>query len=262
VVRNASSIEPDWLIELFPDRISEMREVRFDPRTKGVEAVESMRFEGLVLDESVTHDGLGAEGAQLLAEAALEAGVGRFCDPGALDRLRQRIAFAAPHIDDLDPLTDDVVAETLRNLCEGRRSFADLEKASLIKALRTRLPHRVQTELELVAPEQISIPGRKRVAVQYESGRPPFVASRLQDFFGTDQGPAVARGQVPLVLHLLAPNQRALQVTTDLAGFWERHYPAIRRELMRRYPKHSWPEDPLTATPGWGRKPRKKRKKR
>jgi ATP-dependent helicase HrpB len=88
------------------------------------------------------------------------------------------------------------------------------------------------------------------VRVHYEAGgKPPHVESRLQDFFGMVRGPAVAGGRVPLVLHLLAPNQRAVQVTTDLAGFWERHYPALRRELMRRYPKHAWPDDPLRARP-------------
>jgi ATP-dependent helicase HrpB len=87
------------------------------------------------------------------------------------------------------------------------------------------------------------------VKIHYEAGRPPWIESRLQDFFGLAQGPAVAGGRVPLVLHLLAPNGRAVQVTTDLAGFWERHYPALRRELGRRYPRHSWPEDPLRASP-------------
>jgi ATP-dependent helicase HrpB len=71
----------------------------------------------------------------------------------------------------------------------------------------------------------------------------------LQDFFGLGEGPKLLDGRVPLVLHLLAPNQRAVQVTTDLAGFWVRHYPAIRKELMRRYPRHSWPDDPRTAAP-------------
>jgi ATP-dependent helicase HrpB len=83
--------------------------------------------------------------------------------------------------------------------------------------------------------------------VHYESDRPPWVESRLQDFFGMTTGPTIAG--VPLVLHLLAPNQRAVQVTTDLAGFWSRHYPDLRRTLMRRYPKHAWPEDPATAKP-------------
>jgi ATP-dependent helicase HrpB len=75
------------------------------------------------------------------------------------------------------------------------------------------------------------------------------VESRLQDFFGAVRGPVLGAGRVPLVLHLLAPNLRAVQVTTDLAGFWDRHYPALRRELMRRYPRHAWPEDPRTARP-------------
>jgi ATP-dependent helicase HrpB len=93
------------------------------------------------------------------------------------------------------------------------------------------------------------------VRVHYEAGeKPPWVESRLQDFFGLAKGPTVAAGRAPLVLHLLAPNQRAVQVTQDLAGFWERHYPAIRRELMRRYPRHAWPEDPLTARPPEPRK--------
>jgi ATP-dependent helicase HrpB len=73
------------------------------------------------------------------------------------------------------------------------------------------------------------------------------VQSRLQDFFGLRDGPRL--GEQPLVLHLLAPNQRAVQVTTDLAGFWQRHYPELRRQLMRRYPRHAWPEDPLVARP-------------
>jgi ATP-dependent helicase HrpB len=84
--------------------------------------------------------------------------------------------------------------------------------------------------------------------VHYEPDRPPWVQSRLQDFFGLRDGPKL--GGEPLVLHLLAPNQRAVQVTTDLAGFWQRHYPELRRQLMRRYPRHAWPEDPLARPAG------------
>ncbi len=81
------------------------------------------------------------------------------------------------------------------------------------------------------------------MVIRYESGRPPSIASRIQDFFGMSDGPRIGRG-TPLVLELLAPNRRAVQVTTDLAGFWQRHYPGIRKELMRKYPKHKWPEKP------------------
>jgi ATP-dependent helicase HrpB len=81
--------------------------------------------------------------------------------------------------------------------------------------------------------------------VHYERGKPPWVESRLQDFFGMTESPRVANGKVPLVIHLLAPNRRPVQTTTDLAGFWQRLYPQVRRELGRRYPKHAWPEKPL-----------------
>jgi ATP-dependent helicase HrpB len=88
------------------------------------------------------------------------------------------------------------------------------------------------------------------VAIHYELDRPPWIASRLQDFFGLARAPAVADGKVPLVLHLLAPNQRPVQVTQDLPGFWVKHYPAIRRELARKYPRHQWPEDPTLLVEG------------
>jgi ATP-dependent helicase HrpB len=87
----------------------------------------------------------------------------------------------------------------------------------------------------------------RRAAVTYADA--PSISSRLQDFFGSTDTPRIARGRVPLVLHLLAPNGRDVQVTTDLAGFWDKHYPKIRSELMRRYPRHAWPEDPRTASP-------------
>ena len=80
--------------------------------------------------------------------------------------------------------------------------------------------------------------------MHYERGKPPWVASRLQDFFGMKDSPRIARGTVPLVVHLLAPNQRPVQTTTDLSGFWVRLYPQLRRELGRRYPRHAWPENP------------------
>jgi ATP-dependent helicase HrpB len=98
-----------------------------------------------------------------------------------------------------------------------------------------------------MAPSHVDLKGRRRVEVHYEEGKPPWCESRLQDFLGMREGPRVAEGQVPLTLHLLAPNKRAVQVTSDLAGFWRIHYPQVRKELSRRYPKHRWPEDPLSG---------------
>ncbi len=103
----------------------------------------------------------------------------------------------------------------------------------------------------------MQLPGGRQVKVNYEPGKPPWIESRLQDFFGMADGPKVVNGRVPLTLHLLAPNQRAVQVTTDLAGFWERHYPAIRKELGRKYPRHFWPEDGRSAAPPPPKPPRR-----
>jgi ATP-dependent helicase HrpB len=129
------------------------------------------------------------------------------------------------------------------------RSFAELEAAArnggLVRVMERQMPAAARRLLEEIAPERIMLPRGRAVRVHYEAGQPPWIASRLQDFFGMRTTPAVARGAAPVVVRLLAPNQRPVQMTSDLAGFWERLYPQVRRELARRYPKHAWPEDPM-----------------
>jgi ATP-dependent helicase HrpB len=152
---------------------------------------------------------------------------------------------------------DAFIRDSLAAMCAGATRFSDLEGVSLIDALYARLTSEQQRLLANHAPERVTLPGGRGVKVHYEPNKPPWVESRLQDFFGLAQGPSVCAGRIPLVLHLLAPNMRAVQVTTDLAGFWERHYPAIRKELCRKYPRHSWPEDPRHAAPPAPRPPRR-----
>ena len=108
------------------------------------------------------------------------------------------------------------------------------------------------------APAKITLPGGRKLTVSYPEGQSPWVESRLQDFFGMKQVPRIAQGRDAIVLHLLAPNGRDVQVTSDLAGFWDRHYPGIAAELRRRYPRHSWPDDPSTARPPEPRPPRRR----
>jgi ATP-dependent helicase HrpB len=251
IVRSASHLEPDWLLDLFPDRLVEKRNVRFDARSERVEATSELLYDNLVLHEGRIADA-APEVERVLAGAALAAGARAFCDPDALATWRARLAFAVEQGQDVPAVTDEALAEVLRARCRGRRSFSELRDDSdggLLGMLHARLTPAQRARLERFAPERVELPGGRKLRVAYEPGRPPSVASRLQDFFGLREGPRVADGRVPLVLHLLAPNQRAVQVTTDLAGFWERHYPAIRRELMRRYPRHPWPEDPTSASP-------------
>jgi ATP-dependent helicase HrpB len=180
----------------------------------------------LALEETRAPAPDSEEAANLLAEQALAVDIGRFVDREALDQLRARAAFAGIEID---------VSGALRALCRGRSSFAELAGARLIDSLRP--PRLAQS-----APERLRLPGGREVTVHYEIGKPPWIESRLQDFFGVHETPRI--GNTPVVVHLLAPNRRPVQVTSDLAGFWERLYPQVRRELSRRYPKHKWPEKP------------------
>jgi len=152
------------------------------------------------------------------------------------------MAFASEHA----PIKKLDIAEAFRELCSGMKSFADLKTAgaSFIPALEQRAGAKLLNE---IAPNRVRLPNGRQTKINYDSGKPPWIASRLQDFFGMRETPRIANGRIPLVVHLLAPNKRPVQTTTDLAGFWQRLYPQVRRELSRRYPKHAWPEDPYSA---------------
>jgi ATP-dependent helicase HrpB len=182
-----------------------------------------------------------AEAARILLEHA--SGVP---DPAEAAALKTRTALVARHCPEagIAPLDDAAIAAALREAATGLISLRELREARL-----PLLPPAARAALDRLAPEWVTLPGGRKVRVEYAEGQPPAIRSRLQDFFGLARGPAICEGRLPLTLHLLAPNGRAQQVTQDLAGFWERHYPAVRRELMRRYPRHSWPENGATATP-------------
>ncbi|HEX6838020.1 MAG TPA: ATP-dependent helicase HrpB, partial [Polyangia bacterium] len=256
VARSVTAIETDWLIDVAADRLREVDAYEWNAAAERVEVVERMTYDQLVLDERRAWPSQVANAdpqavAAALHLAARARGVQAFVDADELERLRGRVAFVRAHLPEagLAPLDDAALDATLAELCVGRDSLADLRDADLLAALVAHLGPQAHALVAKEAPDKVTLPGGRHVRVQYPAGQPPFIASRLQDFFGMGAGPTLARGRVPLTLHLLAPNQRAVQVTSDLAGFWERHYPALRRELGRRYPRHSWPEDPLHAEP-------------
>jgi len=198
-------------------------------------------FDRIAIQESRgTPDPEAAAG--LLAQKGIEAGLAQSEE---LDAFLARIRFAA-HYGTFPELS----AETaLRVLATGLKSLGELESAAreggVVRALESQLPPHARRLLDEIAPDRIRLPGGRQVRVHYEPDQPPWIASRLQDFFGMRQTPAVARGAVPVVVRLLAPNNRPVQMTTDLAGFWERLYPQLRKELGRRYPRHRWPENPV-----------------
>jgi len=190
-----------------------------------------------------------------LVEAAKARGLAELIDVDAVSSLRERTLFAASIDPAVIPLPEDVVVRALRSAAEGKKSLSELRALPLFDYVRAELAPATLAKLSSLAPETIELPSGRRLRVHYERDKPPFVESRLQDFFGMREGPKF--GHRAVVLHLLAPNQRAVQVTTDLAGFWTKHYPEVRRELMRRYPRHAWPDDPANAAPPPPKPPRR-----
>jgi ATP-dependent helicase HrpB len=115
--------------------------------------------------------------------------------------------------------------------------------------VRDQLDYRQRAALEREAPADFVLPAGRRVPIAYRAEAPPAVSARIQELFGVTTTPRLAAGRVPLVVQLLAPNQRPVQVTDDLASFWRTTYFDVRKQLRGRYPKHAWPDDPLTARP-------------
>jgi len=235
LIRMMARIEPEWLIDLFPERVREQASVVWNRAPERVDAVSALLYDELVIQESRGAVPDAEAAAELLAQKALEAGIERFVDPDTLAELMGRIDFAG-----FEPPAVSVV---LREMCYGLRSFAELKNAAtnLVPVLEQKMDAR---RLNEIAPARIRLQNGRQTKVHYEAGKPPWIASRLQDFFGMKETPRIGPQRTPVVIHLLAPNQRAVQTTTDLAGFWERLYPQVRRELMRRYPRHAWPERP------------------
>ena len=248
LVRIASPIEPDWLLDLFPEDIETTDELVWNREEQRVEQAQLLRYRRLTIIETRARPIPGTEQSsavrQMLVDKAIDLGLESWRAQPEVDRLLARVDFAAVHGSPLDK-SEALLRSALDQMAEGLVSISELREAQKNGALLSLLQAMVSPKmLDEVAPASIALPTGRRARIDYTPGKPPSVASRLQDFIGLKESPSVARGRVPLVLQLLAPNGRPVQVTTDLASFWKNLYPQLRRELSRRYPKHSWPETP------------------
>ncbi len=240
-VRLASMVEADWLLEAFPERLRDTGELLFNATKDRVECLSRLWFEDLCIDESRSPAKADQPGvADVLAVALLRKGLGE--DQGKVDRLLDRAAFLAKHREDLGlPDREHFRHLLLTKACEGAVSLRDLKAIDWAWSLKSMLGDEAAQLFETWAPDTVQLPKGRPVKIHYDH-ESPWIEARLQEFWSLKKCPAIAGGAVPLVLHLLAPNMRAVQVTTDLKGFWERVYKELRPGLSRRYPKHHWPE--------------------
>ncbi len=259
-IRLAVGIDAESLLEILPDEIKQEERLVWNAAAGRVDRMTRLALGVLGLEETRRPAEASAEASRLLAEAALNAGPVGFASGGAAsEQLVARLeVLRAALPEEQIPLLDAAATQAaLVAACAGLTSFAELRASGFSGG--AALTPKLEALLRAQAPERLRLPGGREVAVNYEAGKPPWIASRMQDFFGLGRSPAVARGRVPLTLHLLGPHGRAMQVTSDLANFWQEHYPVLRRELARKYPRHSWPENGATATPPPPPAPRRSR---
>jgi ATP-dependent helicase HrpB len=249
-VRLASAVEPAWLAEVLPANLATDVVLEFDAARQRVVERRTRRYLDLPLDEVVATDVDRRHAGPVLAAAAM-VDVETAVTLGDAERaFLDRVGFVHAWLPDVgvgDP--QELLAAVVESLCTTRCSFAELRRVSLLPELRRALPYEAGAVLEREAPESYALPSGRMAPVCYRGARPPMVEARVQELFGLTRTPRLARGRAPLVFEILAPNMRAVQITEDLTSFWNSGYPEVRKQLRGRYPKHDWPEDPLTATP-------------
>jgi ATP-dependent helicase HrpB len=242
----ATRIEENWLEEIFPDAIQTKATVLYDPSIKRVVQEVRRQYHDLVLEAKRTGEPAADAAARLLAD---EVDAGRLSLnhwDAQVEQWILRLNALAGWCPDLGlPVIGTEERRLLiEQLCLGCFSFKEARNQPVWPIVKSMLqPHQLHV-LAKEAPEKLDIGGKRSFRLMYTEQSAPYLSARIQELFGVRDVPAIACGRVKPIVHILAPNQRPVQITQDLAGFWETHYPGIRKELKRKYPKHAWPEDP------------------
>lgn len=220
-------------------------ETLFDQQAERVRCVVSSYYRDLCLrSQAQSPDPVLA--SALLAEAARADPQRAFLPSAAFDALIVRLDLLRQHVAELAVPTL-ALEQLIDPLCQGRSSFAELRSCDLVAEVIAGLDYPLRVALDQHTPLRLPLPSGATAAIRYSADRPPTLAAQLQQLFGWQQTPTICRGRVKLLVELLAPNRRPVQTTDDLASFWRGAYQDVRKQLRARYPKHAWPEDPLSA---------------
>jgi len=261
----AAPITPAEIEQHFADQIATADEVSFDRTAMALRARRRKTLHAITLSEAPMALQPSAETARALADGLIAAGIDKLPWSKPLKQWRGRVMFLRKAEGETlrhswPDLSDDALAaqrETwLLPVLHDKTSLKELSAGDLSDALMTLLPWELRARLEREAPTHFEAPTGTQLAIDYEAEQGPTIAVRLQELFGLNTHPSVAKGAVPLVLELLSPAHRPVQVTRDLPGFWRGSYAAVRSDLRGRYPRHPWPEDPASAPPTRRVKPR------
>ncbi|MGO4523880.1 ATP-dependent helicase HrpB [Microvirga sp. 2MCAF35] len=257
----AAAITPDEIESLFGEAIEQRDEVAFDRQAKALRARGVRRLGALLLNERPLKVPTTEEAAQALAEGLVSLGLDALPWSKALAQWRERVMFLRKAEGEEWPdLSDGALSRTAEEWLAphlvGKTGLNDIGPDLLSEAVRGLLPWNLQRRLDAEAPTHIEVPTGSQIPIDYGAEEGPVLAVRVQELFGLDKHPTIAAGRAPLILHLLSPAQRPIQITRDLPGFWRGSWAAVRADMRGQYPKHPWPEDPLTAPPTRRAKPR------
>jgi ATP-dependent helicase HrpB len=238
----ATAIEVDWLRKLYPEDMESDLHVQFDSTAKRVQAAELLKFRGLALSAKRVEPPPADMAARLLAEEII---AGRLPLPNwdhGVEQWLLRLRLLCQHCPELQlpPITEDDRKHIIGQLCHGAVSYKDIKEREVKPVVMSWLSEAQRGLLDKHAPERLSLPNGRTPKVAYEAAGSPHISLRIQELYDVTQTPKIALGRVPVLVHILTPGMKPIQITQDLASFWREHYPRIKSELQRKYPKHLW----------------------
>jgi ATP-dependent helicase HrpB len=238
----ATAIDSAWLREFFPGDIESDLHVQFDAQQKRVVAAELLKFRGLALSAKRVDSPPADAAARILAEEII---TGRLPLPNwdhSVEQWLARLDFLCANCPELQlpPFTDDDKTHVIGQLCLGAVSYKDVKEREVKPVITSWLSSAQKELLDKHAPERLLLPNDRTPKVVYEKNKSPFISLRIQELYDVNQTPKIAMGRVPVTVHILTPGMKPIQVTQDMPSFWREHYPKIKSELQRKYPKHFW----------------------
>jgi ATP-dependent helicase HrpB len=240
----ATMVEPAWLEDAFPDDFSDVSETVYDPDARRVQSRRERRFRDLILQSKDQGEPDKDRAAELLAAEVVEGNLKLKQWDAVVENWIQRVNFVAKHCPETEvsPIDDEARALIVEQVCHGALSYKEIKDRPVLAAVKEWISPEQHYYIDTYAPAEITLPGRNRPSrIRYEPDGRAIIASKLQDFYDVPGSSLrVANGKVPLLIELLAPNQRPAHLTDDLDGFWDGAYQHVRKELAGRYPKHEW----------------------
>ncbi|MGY4456045.1 ATP-dependent helicase HrpB [Bradyrhizobium sp. LB13.1] len=257
----AAQITQDEIEQHFAEHIESVDEISFDRGAMALRARRKRALHAITLSEATLAVSPSEDTARIFADGLVGVGLDRLPWSKAAKQWRDRVMFLRKAEGGSWPdLSDEGLiarrGDWLVPALYDKIALKDISTGDLSDALMALLPWEIRARLDREAPTHFEAPTGSVLAIDYEAEQGPTIAVRLQELFGLNTHPSVAAGKVPLVLELLSPAQRPVQVTRDLPGFWRGSYSAVRSDLRGRYPRHPWPEDPANALPTRRVKPR------